>query len=91
MVIHVGTHRRATGKRTPRVPVQTSRDDGEGSTPPNKRARKQQRDANDDVERYLELALVEASRRGGGSPKELSDNSPIKNWGKMVTLEQLSF
>ncbi|XP_033146534.1 protein ALWAYS EARLY 2 isoform X2 [Brassica rapa] len=78
-----GTHRRATGKRTPRVPVQTSRDDGEGSTPPNKRARKQQRDANDDVERYLELALIEASRRGGGSPKDLSDNSPIKNWEKM--------
>ncbi|KAJ0244458.1 Protein ALWAYS EARLY 2 [Hirschfeldia incana] len=87
-----GTHRRATGKRTPRVPVQTLRDDGEGSTPPSKRARKQL-DANDDVERYLELALAEASRRrGGSSPKvsespnriaELSDNSPIKNWGKM--------
>ncbi|XP_013626537.1 PREDICTED: protein ALWAYS EARLY 2-like isoform X2 [Brassica oleracea var. oleracea] len=78
-----GTHQRATGKRTPRVPVQTSRDDGEGSTPPNKRARKQQLDASDDVERYLELALIEASRRGGGSPKDLSDNSPIKNWEKM--------
>ncbi|KAG2245662.1 hypothetical protein Bca4012_091408 [Brassica carinata] len=78
-----GTHQRATGKRTPRVPVQTSRDDGEGSTPPNKIARKQQLDASDDVERYLELALIEASRRGGGSPKDLSDNSPIKNWEKM--------
>ncbi|KAJ4886142.1 Protein ALWAYS EARLY 2 [Raphanus sativus] len=88
-----GTHRRATGKRTPRVPVLTSRDDGEGSTPPNKRARKRF-DANDDVELYLELALAEASsRRGGGSSRkvsespdrieELSDNSPIKNWGKM--------
>ncbi|KAL0719912.1 hypothetical protein Bca4012_069236 [Brassica carinata] len=87
-----GTHRRATGKRTPRVPVQTSRDDGEGSTPPNKRARKQL-DVSDDAEHYLELALAEASRRrGGSSPKvsespnriaELSDNSPIKNWGKM--------
>ncbi|KAF8091859.1 hypothetical protein N665_0433s0026 [Sinapis alba] len=82
-----GTHRRATGKRTPRVPVQTSRDDGEGSTPSNKRARKQL-DANDVVEHYLELALTDASRRGGSpkvseSPTELSDNSPIKNWGKM--------
>ncbi|CAH8386148.1 unnamed protein product [Eruca vesicaria subsp. sativa] len=87
------THRRATGKRTPRVPVQTSRDNGEGSTPPSKRARKQLA-VNDDVEHYLELALAEAeaSRRRGSSPKvsespkritELSDDSPIKNWGKM--------
>ncbi|KAG7576122.1 DIRP domain [Arabidopsis thaliana x Arabidopsis arenosa] len=87
-----GTQRRATGKRTPRVPVQTSlmRDDREGSTPPNKRARKQF-DANDDVAHFLALALTDASRRGG-SPKvsespnrrtELSDSSPIKSWGKM--------
>ncbi|AEE74229.1 ALWAYS EARLY 2 [Arabidopsis thaliana] len=87
-----GTQRHATGKRTPRVPVQTSfmRDDREGSTPPNKRARKQF-DANDDVAHFLALALTDASRRGG-SPKvsespnrrtELSDSSPIKSWGKM--------
>ncbi|KAG2273065.1 hypothetical protein Bca52824_067620 [Brassica carinata] len=83
-----GTHRRATGKRTPRVPVQTSRDDGEGSTPPNKRARKQL-DANDYVADFL--ALTDASRREGSpqvseSPNrrtEPSDNSPIKSWGKM--------
>lgn len=97
--MYTGTHRRATGKRTPRVPVLTSRDDGEGSTPPNKRARKRF-DANDDVELYLELALAEASsRRGGGSSRkvsespdrieELSDNSPIKNWGKMVNSRAL--
>ncbi|KAL1211716.1 Protein ALWAYS EARLY 2 [Cardamine amara subsp. amara] len=87
-----GTQRHATGKRTPRFPVQTShmRDDREGSTPPNKRARKQL-DANDDVAHFLALALTDASRRGG-SPKvsespnrrtELSDSSPIKSWGKM--------
>ncbi|KAG2273046.1 hypothetical protein Bca52824_067601 [Brassica carinata] len=85
-----GTHRRATGKRTPRVPVQTSRDDGEGATPPNKRARKQ-RDANDDVAaHFLALTLKDASRREGSpqvseSPNkriEPSDNSPIKSWGK---------
>ncbi|KAJ0234263.1 Protein ALWAYS EARLY 2 [Hirschfeldia incana] len=72
-----GSHRRATGKRTPRVPVQTSDmgDDREGSTPPNKRARKQL-DASDDVDA---LTLTDASRREG-SP---SDNSPIKSWGKM--------
>ena len=101
----VGTHRRATGKRTPRVPVQTSRNDGEGATPPNKRARKQ-RDANDDVAaHFLALTLTDASRREGSpqvseSPNkrtEPSDNSPIKSWGKMVnsraleTLKQLSF
>ena len=91
--IHVGTHRRATGKRTPRVPVQTSRDDGEGATPPNKRARKQRLDANDDVAaHFLELTLTDASRWEGSpqvseSPNkrtEPSDKSPIKSWGKMV-------
>ncbi|XP_019100091.1 PREDICTED: protein ALWAYS EARLY 2 isoform X2 [Camelina sativa] len=87
-----GTQRRATGKRTPRVPVQTSYmgDDREGSTPPNKRARKQF-DANDDVAHFIALALTDASRRGGSSKvsespnrrTELSDSTPIKSWGNM--------
>ncbi|KAF8107641.1 hypothetical protein N665_0118s0013 [Sinapis alba] len=90
-----GTHRRATGKRTPRVPVQSSHmtDDREGSTPPNKRARKQLDTANDDVAHFLALTLTDASRREGSPPQvsespnrrteEPSDNSPIKSWGKM--------
>lgn len=74
------------------------RDDRERSTPPNKRARKQF-DANDDVAHFLALALTDASRRGG-SPKvsespnrrtELSDSSPIKSWGKMVSLSFRNF
>ncbi|XP_024015141.1 protein ALWAYS EARLY 2 isoform X2 [Eutrema salsugineum] len=90
-----GTQRRATGKRTPRVPVQTSLMRDEGSTPPNKRARKQL-DANDDVAHFLALALTDASRRGG-SPKvsetpnrrtEISDSSPIKSWGKMSRMRK---
>ncbi|KAF3605161.1 hypothetical protein DY000_02051408 [Brassica cretica] len=93
-----GTHRRATGKRTPRVPVQTSRDDGEGATPPNKRARKQ-RDANDDVAaHFLALTLKDASRWEGSpqvseSPNkrtEPSENSPIKTWGKMSRTRKAS-
>ncbi|CAF2103067.1 unnamed protein product [Brassica napus] len=93
-----GTHRRATGKRTPRVPVQTSRDDGEGATPRNKRARKQL-DANDDVAaHFLGLTLTDASRREGSpqvseSPNkrtEPSDNSPIKSWGKMSRTRKAS-
>ncbi|CAH8392398.1 unnamed protein product [Eruca vesicaria subsp. sativa] len=83
-----GTHQRATGKRTPRVLVQTSRDDGEGSTPPNKRVRKQL-DANV-VADFLALTSTDASRREGSpqvseSPNrrtEPNDNSPIKSWGK---------
>lgn len=70
------------------------RDERDGSTPPNKRARKQL-SANDDVAHFLALALTDASRRGGSSKvaespsrrTELSDSSPIKSWGKMVTLE----
>ncbi|CAH2055030.1 unnamed protein product [Thlaspi arvense] len=90
-----GTQRRATGKRTPRFPVQTSLVKDEGSTPPSKRARKQF-DANDDVAHFLALALTDASRRGG-SPKvsespnrrtELSDSSPIKSWGKMSRMRK---
>ncbi|CAN8260365.1 unnamed protein product [Cochlearia groenlandica] len=87
-----GTQRRATGKRTPRIPVQTSYkiDDMEGSTPPNKRARKHL-DANDDVAHFLALALTDASRRGGSrkiseSPNrrtELSDSSPLNSLRKM--------
>ncbi|KAJ4892936.1 Protein ALWAYS EARLY 2 [Raphanus sativus] len=88
-----GSHRRATGKRTPRVPVQTSHmgDDREGPTPPNKRARKQL-DSNEDVaSHFLGLTLADASRREGSpqvseSPNrrtEPSDNSPIKSWRKM--------
>uniref|UniRef100_A0A1J3IUE4 Protein ALWAYS EARLY 2 n=1 Tax=Noccaea caerulescens TaxID=107243 RepID=A0A1J3IUE4_NOCCA len=87
-----GTQRHATGKRTPRFPVQAShmRDERDGSTPPNKRARKQL-NANDDVAHFLALALTDASRRGGSSKvaespsrrTELSDSSPIKSWGKM--------
>ncbi|XP_023642732.1 protein ALWAYS EARLY 2 isoform X2 [Capsella rubella] len=87
-----GTQRHATGKRTPRVPVQNSymRDDRECFTPPNKRARKQF-DANDDVAHFLALALTDASRRGGSSKvsespnrrTELNASSPIKSWGNM--------
>ncbi|KAF8105480.1 hypothetical protein N665_0157s0065 [Sinapis alba] len=72
-----GRERRAARKRTPRflVPSADQRDDIEGSTPLNKRAKKQLA-ADDDI---LALALANASRRVGGSPyrrPELKNSTP---------------
>ncbi|XP_056866024.1 protein ALWAYS EARLY 1 isoform X2 [Raphanus sativus] len=70
-----GRERRATGKRTPRFPVPSADqwDDIEGSTPLNKRAKKQLED-DDDI-----LASANASRSVGGSPytrPELKNTTP---------------
>ncbi|KAF3484631.1 hypothetical protein F2Q69_00056185, partial [Brassica cretica] len=76
-----GRERRATGKRTPRflVPSADQRDDTEGSTPPNKRAKKQLEADADDDDDILALALANASRRVGASPHrrtELKNSTP---------------
>ncbi|WZZ01327.1 hypothetical protein YC2023_073655 [Brassica napus] len=75
-----GRERRATGKRTPRflVPSADQRDDTQGSTPPNKRAKKQlEADADDDDDDdILALALANASTRVGGSPYRRPDTTP---------------
>ncbi|KAL0738704.1 hypothetical protein Bca4012_014914 [Brassica carinata] len=73
-----GRERRATGKRTPRflVPNADEMDDKEGSTPPNKRSKKQLEADDDDI---LALALANASRRVGVSPyrrPELKNSTP---------------
>uniref|UniRef100_M4D0F2 DIRP domain-containing protein n=2 Tax=Brassica campestris TaxID=3711 RepID=M4D0F2_BRACM len=76
-----GRERRATGKRTPRflVPSADQRDDTQGSTPPNKRAKKQleaDADDDDDDDDILALALANASTRVGGSPYRRPDTTP---------------
>lgn len=84
---YAGRERRATGKRTPRflVPSADQRDDTQGSTPPNKRAKKQlEADADDDDDDdILALALANASTRVGGSPYRRPDTTPNV---KMVSL-----
>lgn len=78
---YAGRERRATGKRTPRFPVPSEDqwDDIEGSTPLNKRAKKQLEADDDDDDDILALAMANASRRVGGSPykrPELKNTTP---------------
>ncbi|CAH2044535.1 unnamed protein product [Thlaspi arvense] len=81
-----GIERRATAKRTPRFPVPSADkgDDREGSTPRNKRAKKQlDADDDDDDDETLALALANVTRSGGGSlyrKTKLNDSTPS---GKM--------
>ncbi|KAJ7977966.1 Protein ALWAYS EARLY 3 [Quillaja saponaria] len=89
-----GSQPRAVGKRTPRFPVSHSykKDDRQNYVSPNKRGRKLEIEANDDVVAHVAaLALTEASQRGG-SPHvsqttyrraEHPKSSPIRSWERM--------
>ncbi|XP_021898881.1 protein ALWAYS EARLY 2 [Carica papaya] len=87
-----GTHLRATGKRTPRVPVSYlhKKGDRESSIAPTKLFRKSDVVANEDDARVAALALAEASQLGD-SPKvslkpyrkkEPNKTSSVGSWEK---------
>lgn len=92
--LFLGTHLRATGKRTPRVPVSYlhKKGDRESSIAPTKLFRKSDVVANEDDARVAALALAEASQLGD-SPKvslkpyrkkEPNKTSSVGSWEKVL-------
>ncbi|GAV73140.1 Myb_DNA-binding domain-containing protein/DIRP domain-containing protein [Cephalotus follicularis] len=81
-----GSRPRAVGRRTPRIPVLYSKDNGERYFPPIRQGLRQKVDASDDdVAHEIALALTEASHRGGSpqvsrTPKRKTEMlSPVQS------------